>query len=107
REGESVAVVGATGSGKSTLMALCTKFYLPTSGRVLVGDHAVEDYSEAALRGGMALIPQDVHLFSESIAFNVALSPDYDPARVEEVCRHVRAHEFIARMPEGYATVLR
>jgi len=107
KEGESVAVVGATGSGKSTLMALATKFYLPTSGRVLVGDHAVEEYSEEALRGSMALIPQDVHLFSESIAFNVALSPDYDLARVEEVCRQVRAHEFIARMPEGYHTPLR
>lgn len=107
REGESVAVVGATGSGKSTLMALATKFYLPTSGRVLVGDHAVEEYAESALRGGMALIPQEVHLFSESIAFNVALSPDFDRARVEEVCRQVRAHEFIARMPEGYDTVLR
>lgn len=107
REGESVAVVGATGSGKSTLMALCTKFYLPTSGRVLVGDHAVEEYAETALRGSMALIPQDVHLFSESIAFNVALTPDPDRARVEEVCRQVRAHPFIARMPEGYDTVLR
>jgi ATP-binding cassette subfamily B protein len=107
REGESVAVVGATGSGKSTLMSLCTKFYLPTSGRVFVGDHVIEDYAESALRGVMALIPQDVHLFSESIAFNVALSPDYDLARVEEVCRQVRAHEFIAKMPEGYTTILR
>jgi ATP-binding cassette subfamily B multidrug efflux pump len=107
REGESVAVVGATGSGKSTLMALCTKFYLPTSGQVLVGDHPVQAYAETALRGSMALIPQEVHLFSESIAFNVALTPDADLARVEEVCRQVRAHEFIARMPDGYDTVLR
>jgi ATP-binding cassette subfamily B multidrug efflux pump len=106
-EGESVAVVGATGSGKSTLMALASKFYLPTSGRVVVGDHAVEDYEESALRGVMALIPQDVHLFSESIAFNVSLTPDFDVARVEEVCRQVRAHGFIERMPEGYSTVLR
>jgi ATP-binding cassette subfamily B protein len=107
REGESVAVVGATGSGKSTLIALASKFYLPTGGRVLIGDHPVEEYSEQALRRRMALIPQDVHLFSESIAFNVALTPDYDLARVEEVCRHVRAHEFIASLPEGYLTPLR
>src|SRR5690606_17296837 len=64
-------------------------------------------YSEEALRRRMALIPQDVHLFSESIAFNVALTPDFDLARVEEVCRHVRAHEFIAALPEGYRTPLR
>ncbi len=107
REGESVAVVGATGSGKSTLMALCSKFYLPTSGTVRVGDLPIEEYSEEALRQGLALIPQDVHLFAESIAFNVALSPDYDLARVEEVCRHVRAHEFIAKLPQGYLTPLR
>ena len=107
REGESVAVVGATGSGKSTLISLCSKFYLPTQGKVLVGNNPIEDYSEAALRSRMALIPQDVHLFADSIAFNVALSPTFDLARVEEVCRHVRAHEFISKMPEGYLSPLR
>ncbi|HAO98683.1 MAG TPA: hypothetical protein DCQ83_01420 [Fibrobacteres bacterium] len=107
REGESVAVVGATGSGKSTLISLCSKFYLPTRGQVLVGDKPIEAYSETALRGRMALIPQDVHLFAESIAFNVALSPDFDLSRVEEVCRHVRAHEFISSLPQGYLTPLR
>ncbi|HEX2612273.1 MAG TPA: ABC transporter ATP-binding protein, partial [Fibrobacteria bacterium] len=107
REGESVAVVGATGSGKSTLIALSSKFYLPTSGTVRVGDLPIQEYSEEALRGGMAIIPQDVHLFAESVAFNIALSPDFDLARVEEVCRHVRAHDFISRMPQGYLTPLR
>jgi ABC-type multidrug transport system fused ATPase/permease subunit len=67
----------------------------------------VQEYAEEALRGGMALIPQEVHLFAESVAFNVALTPDYDLARVEEVCRHVRAHEFIERLPQGYLTPLR
>jgi ATP-binding cassette subfamily B protein len=55
----------------------------------------------------MALIPQDVYLFSESIAFNVALTPAFDLAKVEEVCRHVRAHDFIAKLPQGYLTPLR
>jgi ABC-type multidrug transport system fused ATPase/permease subunit len=107
REGESVAVVGATGSGKSTLISLCSKFYLPVSGRILVGDDPIEAYSESALRSRMALIPQDVYLFSESIAFNVALTPAFDLAKVEEVCRHVRAHDFIAKLPQGYLTPLR
>ncbi len=106
-EGESIAVVGATGSGKSTLMALCSKFYLPVSGNVLVGGHPIEEYSQDALCSNMALIPQDVHLFSESVAFNVALSADFDLARVEEVCRQVRAHTFIETMPGGYLAVLR
>ncbi len=107
REGESVAVVGATGSGKSTLISLCSKFYLPSKGRILVGEDPIETYSETALRGNMALIPQDVHLFADSVAFNVALSPTFDLKRVEEVCRHVEAHEFITAMPQGYLTPLR
>ncbi len=107
REGESVALVGATGSGKSTFISLCSKFYLPTRGRVLVGDRPIEDYTETALHQHLALIPQDVYLFSESIAFNVALTPKFDRDRVEEVCRHVRAHEFIEHLPQNYLTPLR
>jgi ATP-binding cassette subfamily B protein len=107
KPGESVAIVGATGSGKSTTVSLCNKFYLPDSGRVLVGGHAIEDYAEETLRSQISLISQDVYLFSESIAFNVALSPQFDAAKVEEVCRYVNAHDFIMRMPEGYATKLK
>ncbi len=107
RPGESVAIVGATGSGKSTTVSLCNKFYLPDSGRIWIGDHSIESYSEDALRKNISLISQDVYLFSESIAFNVALSPDFSLERVEEVCRYVNAHSFISRMPDGYLSVLR
>ncbi len=107
KPGESVAIVGATGSGKSTTISLCNKFYLPDGGRILIGGHPIEDYTDAALRKHISLISQDVYLFSESIAFNVALSPDFDMARVEEVCRYVNAHDFIQRMPEGYQTRLK
>jgi ATP-binding cassette subfamily B protein len=107
KPGESVAIVGATGSGKSTTVSLCNKFYLPDAGRILIGGHPIQDYSEEALRAQISLISQDVYLFSESIAFNVALSPEFDAARVEEVCRYVNAHEFIVRMPEGYSTKLK
>ncbi len=106
-EGESVAIVGATGSGKSTVLGLLNKFYLPNSGRVLLNGIPVQEYKEAALRSDMGFIPQDVYLFAESVAFNVALSPDFDLQRVEEVCRHVHAHGFISDMKEGYATRLR
>ncbi|MDB5105800.1 MAG: transporter-like protein [Fibrobacteres bacterium] len=107
KPGESVAIVGATGSGKSTTISLCNKFYLPDEGRILIGGHAIQEYEEGALRRHVSLISQDVYLFSESIAFNVALSPDFDLMRVEEVCRYVNAHEFIQRMPDGYATRLK
>src|SRR5690606_7770548 len=105
--GQSVAIVGATGSGKSTTISLCNKFYLPDQGRILIGGHPIEDYDESVLRRNISLISQDVHLFSESIAFNVALSPDFDQERVEEVCRYVNAHDFISRLPEGYRTPLK
>lgn len=107
REGESIAIVGATGSGKSTIISLCNRFYLPDQGRIVIGDVPLADFSEPVLRSHIGLISQDVHLFAESIAFNVALSPQFDLARVEKVCRHVNAHDFIARFKEGYLTRLR
>ena len=107
KPGESVAIVGATGSGKSTTISLCNKFYLPDAGTISVGGREIREYDEASLRKHVSLISQDVYLFAESVAFNVALGPDFDQARVEEVCRYVNAHDFIARMPEGYATKLK
>jgi ATP-binding cassette subfamily B protein len=107
REGESVAIVGATGSGKSTIISLCNRFYLPDRGRILIGERPLQDYAEESLRSRISLISQDVHLFSESVAFNVALSQDYDLARVEEVCRYVNAHAFISRMKDGYLTAVK
>lgn len=105
--GESIAIVGATGSGKSTTISLCNKFYLADSGRITIGGRDIAEFQENVLRKHISLISQDVYLFSESIAFNVALGPDFDIARVEEVCRYVNAHDFIARMPEGYQTRLK
>lgn len=107
KPGESVAIVGATGSGKSTTISLCNKFYLPDVGSITMGGREIQEYDEAALRKHVSLISQDVYLFAESVAFNVALGPDFDQARVEEVCRYVNAHDFIARMPEGYGTKLK
>jgi ATP-binding cassette, subfamily B, multidrug efflux pump len=107
KPGESVAIVGATGSGKSTTISLCNKFYLPDAGRILIGGHPIEEYEEETLRRHVSLISQDVYLFSESISFNVALGPEFDQARVEEVCRYVNAHDFIQRMPDGYGTRLK
>jgi ATP-binding cassette subfamily B protein len=107
KPGESVAIVGATGSGKSTTISLVNKFYLADSGVITIGGRDIREYSEPALRRHVSLISQDVYLFAESVAFNVALGPDFDQARVEEVCKYVNAHDFIARMPEGYGTKLK
>jgi ATP-binding cassette subfamily B multidrug efflux pump len=107
RDGESIAIVGATGSGKSTIISLCNKFYLPNQGTIRIGDLSISDYTEETLRENISLISQDVYLFNESIAFNVALSPDFSLERVEEVCRYVNAHHFIGALKDGYLTQLK
>lgn len=105
--GEMVALVGATGSGKSTVINLISRYYLAQEGQIRLGGVPVENLQEASLRQHLAVIPQDVYLFAESVAFNIALTPDFDLERVREVCRLVKADSFIERMPEGYLTFLK
>ncbi|MGE4533650.1 lipid A export permease/ATP-binding protein MsbA [Halomonas sp.] len=105
REGEMVAIVGRSGSGKSTLVGLLPRFYRPTWGRVLVDEVPLEEYRLAPLRRQIALVSQQVTLFNASIADNIAYGvDDPDPAAIEAAARAAHAHEFIARLPEGYAT---
>jgi ATP-binding cassette, subfamily B, multidrug efflux pump len=107
KPGEMVALVGATGSGKSTLINLISRFYLPQSGALTVGGIPIQDLQSASLREKMAVIPQDVYLFAETVAFNIALTPTYDLERVKSVCALVKANAFIETMPDGYQTVLK
>ncbi len=106
KAGETIALVGATGSGKSSIVSLCNKFYLQDSGEILLSGQPLTAYSEATLRRTIGLISQDVYLFSESIYFNIALGPDYDKQRVEEVCAQVQIHTFIQTLKNGYETKL-
>ncbi len=106
-EGEMVAIVGRSGSGKSTLVGLLPRFYRPTAGRVLIDDVPLDDYRLAPLRRQIALVSQQVTLFNASIADNIAYGvPGADPAAIEAAARAAHAHEFIERLPEGYATVV-
>jgi len=105
--GEMVAIVGRSGSGKSTLMGLLPRFYRPTAGRLLIDGVPVEEYRLAPLRRQIALVSQQVTLFNASIADNIAYGePDADPAAIEAAARAAHAHEFIDRLPGGYATVV-
>ncbi len=106
KEGETIAFVGATGSGKSTIVSLCARYYLPNSGEILYNGISSKDLDEASLRMNLSVIPQDVYLFAESIAFNVALSTHYDLDKVKEVCRFVKADSFIETLPETYESKL-
>jgi ABC-type multidrug transport system fused ATPase/permease subunit len=103
--GQTVALVGATGAGKSTFAKLVARFYDPTDGRVLVDGHDLRDVAARSLRAQMGIVPQEAFLFSGTIAENVAFGrPDAGEADIEEAARAVGAWDFIAALPEGMHT---
>jgi len=103
--GQTVALVGATGAGKSTMAKLVARFYDPTAGRVLVDGHDLREVSSASLRSQMGIVPQEAFLFSGSIAENIAFGrPDAGEQDIREAARAVGADEFICESERGYDT---
>jgi ABC-type multidrug transport system fused ATPase/permease subunit len=103
--GQTVALVGATGAGKSTLAKLVARFYDPNEGRVLIDGHDLRDVRERSLREQLGIVPQESFLFSGTIRDNIAFgNPDAEQHDVEAAAKAVGAHEFIERLPEGYDT---
>ena len=107
RPGEMLAIVGPTGSGKSTLVALLLRQYAASDGVIRLADQPLADYRLAALRAAIAWVPQEAFLFSASIGANIALSrPTATREAIEAVARLADLHEDIARLPEGYETLV-
>lgn len=105
RPGETVAIVGLTGSGKTSLTQLINRIYDTTSGRVLVDGSDVRDWSLESLRSQISTIEQDVILFSRSLRENIAFGrTGAGREEVERAAREAQAHEFITAFPEGYET---
>lgn len=105
--GETHAIVGATGAGKSTMLRLLLRFHDARQGRVLIDGQDVRDLGYASLRGAMGYVSQDVFLFHGSVRDNIAYGrPDATDAEIEEAARLAEAHEFIVELPQGYATVV-
>jgi ABC-type multidrug transport system fused ATPase/permease subunit len=103
--GQTVALVGATGAGKSTLAKLVARFYDPDSGHVRIDGHDLRDVTEHSLRSQLGVVPQESFLFSGTIGDNIAFgNPDAGDDDVRTAARAVGAHEFIERLPEGYDT---
>jgi len=106
--GERVALVGATGSGKTTLIKLLLRFYDVDAGSIRLDGVDLRELPQAALRRRIAMVLQDVFLFTGTIAENVALGrDDIGLEAVERAARAVEAHRFIAALPQGYAALLR
>ncbi|MFF5763391.1 ABC transporter ATP-binding protein [Streptomyces tanashiensis] len=105
RPGETVAVVGASGSGKSTVSLLLPRFYDVTHGAVLVGGHDVRELTLDSLRAAVGLVPEDSFLFSDTVAANIAYGvPDATREQIETAARAAQADRFIAELPDGYDT---
>ncbi|MDQ3435629.1 MAG: ABC transporter ATP-binding protein/permease [Actinomycetota bacterium] len=103
--GQTVALVGATGAGKSTLAKLVARFYDPDSGRVLIDGHDLRQVTEHSLRSQLGVVPQEGFLFSGTVAENIAFGrPGAGSDEIEAAARAVGAHDFIERTPEGYET---
>jgi ATP-binding cassette subfamily B protein len=105
--GETVAFVGPTGAGKSTMAKLVTRFYDPTSGRVLIDGHDLRDVTLDSLRRQLGVVPQEPFLFAGTIRDNVAFArPDAPPEQVDEAVRAVGLSDLVDRLPDGVDTVV-
>ncbi|MFH9570138.1 ABC transporter ATP-binding protein [Streptomyces sp. NPDC017454] len=107
RAGETLAVVGSSGSGKSTVSLLLPRFYDVTRGAVLVGGHDVRELTLDSLRAAIGLVPEDSFLFSDTVRANIAYGrPDATDEEIETAARAAQAHRFITELPDGYDTTV-
>jgi ATP-binding cassette, subfamily B, bacterial len=105
--GQRVALVGSSGSGKSTIANLILRFYHATQGTIRLDGVNIEEYPREFLRNEIGVVLQDALLFGASIRENIAYGkPDATPAEIEAAAREAHAHEFISALPEGYDTIL-
>lgn len=105
--GEKIALVGPSGAGKSTIVSLLLRFYEPNAGRLLLDGKDARSLDLAAVRGNMAIVPQEVLLFGGSIRENIAYGkPGASEAEIIEASKRAHCHEFIERFPESYDTLV-
>jgi ATP-binding cassette subfamily B protein len=105
--GSVVALVGRSGAGKTTVTVLVARFHDPTRGRILVNGCDIRDFRLRSYRDLLALVQQDVFLFDGSVRDNIAYGrPDATAAEVEDAARRANAHEFVAKLPDGYRTLV-
>ncbi|MDB5371841.1 MAG: metal transporter permease, partial [Belnapia sp.] len=103
--GKTLAIVGPTGAGKSTISRLLFRFYDTTGGRILIDGQPIEGVTQASLRAAIGVVPQDTVLFNDTIRYNIAYGrPDATEAEVIQAAKLAQVHDFVERLPEGYRT---
>lgn len=103
--GHKVAIVGASGAGKSTISRLLFRFYDIDSGRITIDGQDIRDVTQASLRAAIGIVPQDTVLFNDTIFYNIQYGrPSASPGEVEEAARLAQVHEFVMGLPDGYNT---
>ncbi len=104
--GRTVAVVGPTGSGKSTLTLLLARLWDPGTGRIRLDGRDLRDFARSELPREIAYVAQSAFLFDDTVAGNISMGVDLPPGRIEEAARLAGAHDFVADLPDGYATAI-
>jgi ABC-type multidrug transport system fused ATPase/permease subunit len=105
--GTTVALVGHTGAGKSTIAKLLARFYEPTAGRITIDDLDLDEVTQRSLRGQLGVVPQEGFLFAGTVADNIAFGrPDADADEIVRAAQVVGAHDFVLRLEDGYETQL-
>ncbi len=105
RAGETIAIVGPSGAGKSTVLKLLYRFYDPSGGRVSIDGVDIKGVTQASLRSALGLVPQDVVLFNDTIAYNIAYGrPDAREEELEEAAQRAQLLDFIRALPDGWRT---
>jgi len=105
--GSTVAIVGPTGSGKSTISRLLFRFYDATDGAIAIDGQPIRDVTQASLRAAIGIVPQDTVLFNDTIYYNIAYGrPGATKDEVEEAARMAQIHDFIAKLPDGYESMV-
>ena len=105
--GKRVAIVGASGAGKSTISRLLFRFYDVSGGAVRIDGQDIRDVTQASVRASIGIVPQDTVLFNDTIYYNIAYGrASASPAEIEEAARFARIHDFIMASPDGYQTMV-
>ena len=105
--GKTIGLIGATGSGKSSIIQLLSRFYEPTSGRIMIDGKPLEHYSLKMLRSNIGVVPQESFLFSSTIRSNISYgNPDASMEEIIESAKRAQAHDFIMELPNQYDTML-